>query len=371
MKLPNIAVTHPNNYAAAEILYREKYGKVRIMISGRRINDIVYHNIETNTFGLYDFNLTLTVLKLFGHLIPSLRIDYENYTDLEREQINQYINRYCAETVTNIEIGYCRGNEFANLTGPFKNTKNVYLKFGILNTRNVRFNEIFPNVSHLNLGGILYSDSCCFEHNFTQLEHLDINLFQRANHSKLAKILEINSHIRSISIYRCDVDFLKMINEKVPQLESLNILFFDDNYEGEVVHLKDLKKLTFESEHKFDRIPLRLESLEEFRNPGSFDSWFEIIIQNKHMKKLTISYLNYEQLMRIANELQELEEITTWYSSDNLPEEVVEFMETGKNLKRVLFSETNYATQRAVKQRFGDEWEVAVQTGKFVFLKNL
>lgn len=371
IKLANVAVTHPNNYAAAEILYREKYGKLRITISGYQMNFVYFHITATNTIGLYDFDFTLTVLKLFGHLIPSLLIDYEAYTDKQRKQIDQHINEYCAKTLNYFEIGYCRGNEFANLPGPFTNVENVRFKFGVINSENIRFDKIFPNVRRLDLGSVLYTDSNCFEHNFTHLEYLDISRFHTGAHSKLAKTLEMNSHVPSILIYQCSLEFLKIVSEKVPNLKNLEISHFQhfSDYKGEDIHLHHLKNFTFLYPDQFERIPLVLRSLENFYYIGSIDSWFDIIIQSKHIKKLTIGLLSNEQLMRIANELEELEEITTAYRSGNLTEEVLEFIKTGKSLKKVLFSATGYETQKTVEQRLGSEWQATVQMGRYVFVK--
>lgn len=370
----NVAETHPNNHAAAELIYRDKYGDWRIVIYSLQVPGILFNESpQTKTIFLYDFDFTLAVLKIFGHLIPTLRIDYGIYTDQQRGQINQHINQYCAETMTYFEIGHFRGDEFNTLPGPFKKVENVCFKLGKLNTENIRFNEIFPNVKRMDFGPMLFTHSSCFECNFTQLEHLDLNMFQGHNQSKLATTLEMNSHVRSISLYRASSDFLKTINDKVPNLESLEISYYFDvsDYEGEDIEFANLKNFTHKGQKSIDRIPLVMKRLEEFNYMGLIDlSWFDIMMQNIHMKRLTIVNLSQEQLMRIANELQELEEFTTLYYSDNLYQEVVQFMNTGKRLKKVLFRNMDKTTTQAVKQRFGAEWEViALEMGEHVFVK--
>lgn len=102
IELTNIAVTHSNNYAAAEILYHQKYNHFKIVISGLRNPGLLYDFHDANTIVLYDFYLTLSVLKLFGHSIGSLKLDFEAYSEEQRKITNQYINKYCAETLTSI-----------------------------------------------------------------------------------------------------------------------------------------------------------------------------------------------------------------------------------------------------------------------------
>lgn len=381
VKLTNVAATHPINSAAAEILYRQKYGKLPIRISGRSMYNTSYVISETNTIILYNFNLTLAVLKIFGHLISSLLIDYESYNEQQRIEINQFINKNCAETLSSFEIGYCSDNEFASLPGPFINVKSVRLKHGILKTDNVRFDEIFPSVRRLDMGSMLYKNLSGFEYTFAHLEHLEIGSFEAVHTSKWAKIFEMNSHIRSVSIYKCNLHFLKFLNEKIKKLESLEISIFDNvfNHDGDDIQLDDLKNFMIveaEFPNQLRRKPLVMPNLEEFTYPKNLGfekigKWFDVLIQSKHLKKLAVGECNYEQLMRIANELQELEDITTWYDSDNLAEDVISFIETGKSLRRVEFKHVGYTTQLVVKQQLGSEWEVTVQNNRYVFLKKL
>lgn len=242
-----------------------------------------------------------------------------------------------------------------------------------MDTEDVRFDEIFPSVRRLKLDSMVSTDPSFLEHNFTYLEHLELNMLRIRDNSKLARMLELNSHIRSISIYQCSLNLLAMINEKLTRLESPEVSHVDvfSIYRGEDIHFKHLKRFTLKYGVEVnERIPLMMTNLEEFKYPGSIDRWFEIIMQNKHMKKLTIDNLNNVQLMRIVNELEELEEITMSYQSENSANDVVRFIETGKHLKKIVFHEVNFDIEQ-ITQQIGLEWKITNKVNEYTLLKEL
>lgn len=123
--LVNVSTTHPQNHAAAQILFRQTYAMTKFEISTRN-SDQKYARIANNTV-LYSFEFSVGILRYFGHLISALSINYMTFNASECEQLNEHINKYCRESLKHFEISSSKGSEFKLLRGPFAGVE--YLRF--------------------------------------------------------------------------------------------------------------------------------------------------------------------------------------------------------------------------------------------------
>lgn len=324
----------------------------------------------------HDFDVILDILKEFGHLISKLTLDYDSVDEHHRSLLNQQINKFCAKSLTDIELIQCNENDFSEFQEPFEKVESVQMNFGHLMNATSRFDRLFPSVRRLDLGGMHFVHPDFVEHHFEHLELLAMESLEKGNLRSVERRLQLNPQLKHVSLFRCNWNLLKIISETMPDLESLELNGFNDfsNYAGNDIHFEQLKIFRFQKfsgvSKTIQKIPLVFGNLEEISCSKPMDKWLEIIIQNKHLKEVTTGVINNRQLFQIVEELPELEDFTTGYSAYDSTGNVVRFMNKGKHLRKVSFWQSNFNSPNEIVEQLGNKWRFQVEGGRFVFIKN-
>lgn len=98
----------------------------RVMFaSSDEMLEMSYQKIEIN-----DLKTSLQLIRCFGALISKLEYDYsiESFP-AHRNELDRYINQYCAESLTEIEFFTISEEVFENLKKPFLNVKSVRFNY--------------------------------------------------------------------------------------------------------------------------------------------------------------------------------------------------------------------------------------------------
>lgn len=359
--LNDIAVSHPVNQRLVEMILKKKFREKVLQIN--EFGLFILNDIGKSDY-VGDMDTMYSVLKTYGHLFRKLNIDYINFRQWECGQINKRINKYVANSLTEITLTRFGSKHFKHLNVPFKNVEILEIEDCCIPPNVIKLNELFPSVRVLQLkyNGKLHPSA--IEHHFPQLEEIKETYYDN-DAKKLKNLLQLNPQIRRLSIQKTDWSLLKTISEILPQLEYLYIYRLDGQpaIEGDI-HFKNLKffKLSFQYPH-LTQLPITFgESLEEFIDLTADNALFDLILRNKNLKKVLI-YGSYVQIQRIAEELPKLEEFMIGLNLDDksVVNKVVQFIETAKNLKIFKLRDSFQRIYDAILKRLSSEWEIGTE----------
>lgn len=351
--LLKLSKTYPENRGAVEIVFRQWFSNEQFVINSP--------NLSPNG----TFNETLDVVQYFGHFITRLKIDYRLLDTNQSQELNMYLNDYCAESLVDIELVHCDDDKIVHLRGPFKKVEYGRFLFGNLRTNASRFDEIFPSIRHLDLSEMYYTHAGCFEYNFSHLENLTLEFwygFYPHTMSSLEKRLQLNPQLKHVTINRCTWDMLEMLGTHIPKLETLILeQFYDESiYQGKDIHFESMKVLKFKPRSKFrkeiGRIPIVFGNLEEIEFHNSASEWIEIMQWNKQLRIVTTGPLRDMQFFQLLDAVPNLEEFCTGYNELAPIDNILRFMRKATNLKKLTFTSLHFRISNKIMEKMDRVW---------------
>lgn len=373
--LVNISQTDTRNYSLAMVLFRQKYGQRRFIINGRS-----FHSegkfIDRGYIDLVNIDFAMIVVKLFGPLMPRISINYNRFNSTGAKLINEFVHKYCANTLLHLELQNCHGAELRQLKGPFAQVQVVELASGNFFTEDIRFNQMFPALRRLEIHSVVLSDFAFIEQNMRHLEHLKFKPTRSMDVNDFTKMLQLNPQLKSISTDVISIDSLRMLSNASPMLDQLELWNLEKLAEhvGADIHIPQLKKLKygykFFNNQNNERIPIKCLTLEDVELEGSLGRWVDVIVQSKNMKKLKVDIITDDQLKRIAEELPNMQDIIVPNINKNSIESFIEFIATAKNLRSVSVNEITHDARKAIVGRFVSQWSVQGGPKSLILSKN-
>lgn len=349
-----------NNLKPAEVMFRQKYIKEKFEIIGDNY-------VGKNPF---DFNLLLSVLELFGHLIMQLRIDYKSLNKFQCETINEHLNEYCNGALTSIEFINSGDITMSELKGPFTRATYILIDSGEYQKEenDIRFDQMFPAVRRFDQAGAFSRLPSRLDYNFPNLETMTMEpeLADSKFWPNLMKRLRINPQLRHVTFILGNWYHLKIVTEARHEIESVvferfnNLPLYDDD--EDIIQLDNIKVFKFLEDDigsRSNRIPIAFGNLEEIVCDKPADKWFEIIIQNKKLEKVTIGEINDQQLDQIVTELPNLKEFVTDHKISNFTDKIVSFIQKGSKLTKVQFKQVKFETSKTAVKLLGPEWKLS------------
>lgn len=255
-----ISLANTKEYTGlVEGVIRRKLAKktviIRDVVHPRPTSNLITENDDS--IESFDNATILMILKRFGHLILSLNEDNDLKTQTAKP-IHEYINLYCSETLTHLDIHNRYNDIFNEYKKPFR--KLVSLKLGGIFKRfdpkektylelNFNFNETFPSVRRLNLARSSVYDMMD-EQIVPQLEELTIFCFDDYERPYIIKFLRNHLQIKSLSIEHVRPKFLQFIanmaaNELL-NLEKFTLKNYNNRNDNDNtgVHFERVKSFT-------------------------------------------------------------------------------------------------------------------------------
>lgn len=396
--LLNVADSSKEFKSCADFIFTSKYG----------------HSFLLSTLGKFrntsgpNFKTILQLLRCFGHLITHIDIFQLSFMIKKSEQIIDYLNRYCAQSATHVEV-----HGFAGRTLPFMELVENHLK-PFPNVKTVRFGSpllhddflvrCFPNVEYLHCIG-------CNGRNPVS----DISDIFGSNHYprmiRLKLIYEIGLNPGSIPVFEhleatlrlnpqlqhLDLDYFRYIpnhffpnfnfmqvlqkaSEYLTQLLSMSFSGCIDamlNFDGGAVHFGSLKQLKmaidceWHSENHLDfgfrlpKIPLicdKLEVLTITLQRHNIDEFYSFIEKHPLIKTLEIKTAKVRinvpdgriDKLRVAAALPLLNEFTLTFHVSTI-EDVNSYLTEFKSLEKFSFNfiyteDSYYKLRRQLKE---------------------
>ncbi|XP_055296486.1 uncharacterized protein LOC129565530 [Sitodiplosis mosellana] len=363
-------------YEAME-LFKRKYSNKTVFITDPHM-EAKYSTIYGNTERIFicHFDTALEVLKMFGHLISSLRVEYsESYISRNNpSKINKFINLYCSASLTELSVDARDVNLFRDMIKPFEKVKVLFLggQFKTLASSDLSFVELFPAVHDLYLQHLQITNNKCIDQEFIHLKYLYVQLCYNdeptqfcSNETDIEKLLRKNPQIQALSLTYSSPKFLNIVYKVLRNITDLTLISYNPRREP---NEGDAEDIIFEYVTNFTlvtgmgEVPFNIffKNLKELHIEATSD-WFILAERNQNLEKLFMDggYVDNEQFMRIVGVDSKLVETTLYIGENVWDESVITFIKNSKHLRKVtFFSENLKLFDNNFWLEFKDEWRI-------------
>lgn len=334
------------------------------------------------------------LIRYFGDSIKKLQVNYESEFNRFNQSLEAAIMKYCRKTLVDIELVNVDKYAFDRIKSPFKAVKTVCFTRCILGKFTKNLNKWFPNMTSLEFveANIQDSDDAeCIEKNFPKLEHLGIvNViredegfdYNNADESEINALnipdiftnlnifdcIERNPQLRSLKLKHNNDDlryfnnedsdgikitssFLAFVNEKLPQLERLDLTVLQRKFEDRgsnsaQLHFKALKQLKFEVEDTktLKQFPISTSQLNELVVQSSVldEQCCKFVERQKECKKLVVrgwwkSAELCEPMTKVIKGFSKLEQIEIQFNGlTKKQKDIIALLKNCKSLKSLV-----------------------------------
>lgn len=329
---------------------------------------------------IYDFDLALDILKYFGSFIQKLSIKHHIESARKWEILSTSINKFCTESLIQVDLGAVNQNSLQKFTAAFENVKDftVQVANNEINTR--KLNETFPRLQRFSIKMTSNADYSFIDCELPHLEHVffstvtvDSDWYSRymanqpidlrSNEAAIKKLLQKNPQIRSIDLNNFSIGFIRNLKQLMPNLKSLALSSLD--LHEEIIHFEKVTEFSLKKVVPFSPAQItfaNLQTLRMFYNDNYFARWREFIRANKNVTRLEIDIDNINlpttQLAVLTAELPHLIEMTLKNAFIVTVEAIIQLARDNVQLETFTYicSETN---ESALRESLQDEWKIS------------
>lgn len=307
-----------------------------------------------NEIVLSNYDIILQTLRRFGSFIKKLIFSGDTFEFDQIAEISHHIAEYSAQSLIEITLVNVDNYLLSTTNQIFHRVKTVKIRCASF-IDNFRLNHIYPMMKTLKF--TLNTPSRVLLSLRRQYEHLENVAFYETvstgENINFRPVFELNPQIRSLELPRFPShDLLQVINDSLPNLESLSVSCYPLNYlhsyeNGQNVHLINVKRFTislpWQSPETLDHFPITFENLESLEVASSrlFDVPVRLIEQNEHLKVLSLATLNvtpnFANILNVIKRLTELEAITLQWTEAVAQSELWRLMNKVGKLRNVTF----------------------------------
>lgn len=358
-ELNRFASIHPHTHRIASTIFNVKYGDEKFTI-GRQGVQIIGHDQHLQHLGNMD--VMYSTLKTFGHSIKNVEVNYDTFSAWEAGKINGRISKFLSNSLTQITFHRFHSDHAKDLSGPFNKVENVTFRDCRIYPNVFNLTDVFPAVRCLHFAD--YQEVGNLEtlvnHHFPHLNEI-INTMYNSNSAHLKGILQLNPQVRKLLVQRIDWDFLRTVSEIMPNLEDLEIdSIVGYPNDGRDIRFGSLKsfKVSYISVDISVRLPIAFsENIEEIIDFTSNKNLLDIVLHNKNLKRLITHYYEFPQITDQLPNLEEFHTKSPVYKAE-VVDNVVRFVETARNLKRMELIDCGPTSAADILERIKDEWQL-------------
>lgn len=184
------------------------------------------------------FALTLKFLRIFGHLIVKLHVDYnlgffryKHSIQKPNKTIEHYLAEYCSESLIHLSLQNCEIDYILHDTQkPFNSIETLHIDRCMFSS-DLPFNRLFPKLHTLKLGRNAYEDTSAIKVHFPTIRNLyfldDIFYLHKKyfQEEDIASLFKLNSHLESSILHlrhEYSSNFIQRIKEYCPNLQIID-----------------------------------------------------------------------------------------------------------------------------------------------------
>lgn len=365
------------HYAISKFRIHEKHLQIKILPTTPNMKNIELNRFNSRIIRIHDAATALRFLRNFGQFISHISF-YKSYAETFWDQrIYSFINKYCSNSLEELNGYFIENHSIDGWRKPFKKLTNIHLyELSLKCEDNMNLSVILPSLHSLYIKSAILSSLKCFEHHFSHLEniHLDMNSHRLSkNEKKLEKFFDLNPQIRSVQV-RCieNLQFLHLISRKLKNIENLEISMLlnadneANNKKIKSIHLKSVKKCSLQIATA-KNLPISFDELEELEIRINLISneFIRFIASQQTLRVLYIfpCILDLQQWMMLVENMPNLIEIKTQWTSDRENDGLISLMEKEINVKRITILwilKKNLAILRSLVN--STEWQIEGET---------
>lgn len=334
-----------------------------------RIEQVHQDNIKNAIF-LSDIATILEFLQYFGDIIPRIYYSGMFYSGEERLQINQYIAKYCARTLLELELIDADSYLIRDTSDLFPTVSRLNVQ-NFEYTDNLALNRIYPNLTSLTICSYDFPLKSLVDF-YPKLMHLSTS---RTDESIVLEVVLSNPQLRRFDFLDVPtVQFIEHINQALPQLESLEVKHNPDGFLGptdiaeSLVHFKNVQHFGLNAdgfeEITVERVPFSFGQLKSLKIGAlTADSLYSQLIQdNDQIEVLTLERINDVDILPLiaeyVSELHSLRELSVSWMDDVDESDVFDLVNTMHHLKKVILDFWIEFDCDHLVPRFAPKWHV-------------
>lgn len=338
---------------------------------------------DENRIEIYNFQMVLIVLKHFGNLFQTVKINAEYMEATQLQLIKQFLNKYCSETLKQLELKYIMNDAMDEFTVPFKAVEELRCDFNNKKHNNLNetqpWNQLFPQLRRLTLNMRYIRkviDGNFIDCIFPRLEHFHLSLHpltdawvQRTE--QIRSFIKKNPTIRHFELYFHHLGLIEFISQHLSQLENLT-LTRSDYIQDDKIYFENVKNLFLYdvNSDKIDRFSFpHLNSLKMHIRTQGTETWMNFFRNHMQLKRLhLIEHSSKNEHVVPLNEytadLSNLIDVSVEFADYHGVENIIQFVEGHGKLQKFRF---NFEYDRRkfpandltiLLNRLGNEWNI-------------
>lgn len=367
--LLNVADSSRMFHTAVGLVFKRKYHKSSIIIDG-----IACKSSPSQRRDNISISKPVTALKFlrnFGYLICDLQLNCRFFGTKITDEITRYMLEYCSKSIYSLSL-YCNSSKFLfkNTGHIFGNVEKLRMELCIFGS-DLRLNNIFPNLSILNLGQNWYEiGSRAIRINLHSVRDLTIqaNKFEETD---IKELIKLNPQLERLEIYPIySVELIAWINDCLPKLRSLELGGLPQEFYG-VLRLDHIVNLSLHIDvTPLRKIPFVFRKLENLLVVGSLrinEKCLDFFGNIQHLKVLTIlgwygDMHNMRKFFELNNILSNVEELNFDWIESISSECILRFLQQSHALSKLTINvnkaHENTTTINALKGKLDTEWKI-------------
>lgn len=323
------------------------------------LNEVHVYDSD-NSFEFKSVNMALKTLRLFGNVIQRLKLNLKNANSEVSKLIIQYVNRYCSESLIELEVDIGSGDILQKLSKPFGKLERLSFEgiFPHSKGNAAPMNQTFPALRSLFLS-LKSADSSYFDCYFPHLQYL-----QMSDSNFMDDLLDLNPLNYNIGTQGFKSEILKKMSS-MPQLRHLTISGFQMDLDSDLI-FESVTNLTIENARKtLKNISFpNLQQLKIVFLYSSYSEWVEFLRAHKNVKQIHFDYsmqMEDGEFESLTSMLHDVEEVFVSSEKGELigVNTIIKFIQNHKQLIR-LHLDTCAETDKAILQsHFLPRWTIS------------
>lgn len=342
-------------------------------------------NVDTNQgmVVVSNFDEVKDMLALFGDMIYSIIVYFQDIASEQGLEVVEYINDHCSSTLKRIQLLNCSGTVLDGLQNTFSDL--THLTFTThptekLQTENNKLNETFPNLTYLSTidatDSVKVHDWEFIHGHYSNLKELLIKepqtKLQNVDHFvQIIKFLHLNSHIDTVTIKYGTLKLWFYVNHLLSNLEDIRFQGISRNFLNSncsSLEFLNAKKFSFQSFSIKDfpkRVSLLNVDVFQLVTPFNFTAKWMKFCSNQINKNLTTfvvdtSHLAREYFLEIPELFNQLRNVTinsrpTYFTADD----ILAFLERSANLNELNMEiRLTASDQKFLQETLAEQWVI-------------
>lgn len=318
-----------------------------------KLHRIMSYDSNQGEIRIFEREFALQTMQSFGGSVRKVQLSYG--TELSRlteyvfhwaiqmDVISAMVNKYCHDTLLEMEILTSKKDSLKRMTKPFERVEYVafYNSLPESISGSLQMNQLFPAMERLSLENLREANVTSYiDCHLPHLMHLHIDLLEQStNDTIFNNLVKKNPQIQSIELCKTSATLLSTVHSVLLNLESLTLC--SAKHDAGELHFDSVKKLAITSGEQVASIDMQFVNLNELHgyiDGRHLDHWLQFLKKHQRVHNFAMKYAHMTdaQFEMIAALLPNLNEMHIYAVGPTFlsTETVVRLIERSTNLTR-------------------------------------